>query len=135
MAKIQYTWNKVSSGDIISFMYKDKKGQNLSRTILVLEPNINELLHGLQLEVANIPTNPEIHNVLKLAGQTEIIDESKNIFRVDIDMNTQKLYNKMKMIISKHNLYRTFSLLKAKSSVVYLDDLKLPTNFVKGLTK
>ncbi len=116
-------------------MYKDKKGQNLSRTILVLEPNINELLHGLQLEVANIPTNPEIHNVLKLAGQTEIIDESKNIFRVDIDMNTQKLYNKMKMIISKHNLYRTFSLLKAKSSVVYLDDLKLPINFVKGLTK
>ena len=58
-------------------MYKTKKGENLSRTVLVLEPNINNLIHGLQLEISNVPTNTEIHNVLKLAGKTEIIDEGK----------------------------------------------------------
>ena len=135
MAKAPYVWNKVSTGDIISFMYKTKKGENLSRTVLVLEPNINNLIHGLQLEISNVPTNTEIHNVLKLAGKTEIIDEGKEIYRVDIDMNTSSLYTKMKGIINKHKLYRTYSLEKAKSSLVYLDDLKLPINFVRGLTK
>ena len=79
MAKAPYVWNKVSTGDIISFMYKTKKGENLSRTVLVLEPNINNLIHGLQLEISNVPTNIEIPRILKLAGKTEIVDESKEI--------------------------------------------------------
>ena len=116
-------------------MYKTKKGENLSRTVLVLEPNINNLIHGLQLEISNVPTNIEIPRILKLAGKTEIVDESKQIYRVDIEMNTASLYTKMKNIINKHKLYRTYSLAKAKSSLVYLDDLKLPIDFVKGLTK
>ena len=135
MAKAPYAWNKVSTGDIISFMYKTKKGENLSRTVLVLEPNINNLIHGLQLEISNVPTNIEIPRILKLAGKTEIVDEGKEIYRVDIDMNTSSLYTKMKGIINKHKLYRTYSIAKAKSSLVYLDDLKLPISFVKGLTK
>ena len=135
MAKAPYVWNKVSTGDIISFMYKTKKGENLSRTVLVLEPNINNLIHGLQLEISNVPTNIEIPRILKLAGKTEIVDESKEIYRVDIEMNTASLYTKMKNIINKHKLYRTYSLAKAKSSLVYLDDLKLPINFVRGITK
>jgi|TARA_B100001778_G_scaffold326326_1_gene322854 hypothetical protein len=135
MAKAPYVWNKVSTGDIISFMYKTKKGENLSRTVLVLEPNINNLIHGLQLEISNVPTNIEIPRILKLAGKTEIVDEGKEIYRVDIDMNTASLYTKMKGIINKHKLYRTYSIAKAKSSLVYLDDLKLPIDFVKGLTK
>lgn len=135
MAKAPYVWNKVSTGDIISFMYKTKKGENLSRTVLVLEPNINNLIHGLQLEISNVPTNIEIPRILKLAGKTEIVDESKEIYRVDIEMNTASLYTKMKNIINKHKLYRTYSLAKAKSSLVYLDDLKLPIDFVRGITK
>ena len=135
MAKAPYVWNKVSTGDIISFMYKTKKGENLSRTVLVLEPNINNLIHGLQLEISNVPTNIEIPRILKLAGKTEIVDESKQIYRVDIEMNTSSLYTKMKNIINKHKLYRTYSLAKAKSSLVYLDDLKLPIDFVRGITK
>ena len=116
-------------------MYKTKKGENLSRTVLVLEPNINNLIHGLQLEISNVPTNIEIPRILKLAGKTEIVDESKEIYRVDIEMNTASLYTKMKNIINKHKLYRTYSLAKAKSSFVYLDDLKLPIDFVRGITK
>ena len=135
MAKAPYVWNKVSTGYIISFMYKTKKGENLSRTVLVLEPNINNLIHGLQLEISNVPTNIEIPRILKLAGKTEIVDESKEIYRVDIEMNTASLYTKMKNIINKHKLYRTYSLAKAKSSLVYLDDLKLPIDFVRGITK
>ena len=61
MAKLPYSWNKVSS-DIISFIYENREGRKLRRTILVLEPQlVNKaknpsskfLLHGIQLEVSN----------------------------------------------------------------------------------
>ena len=52
MAKLRYSWNKVSTGDIISFTYNRKR-----RTVLVISPNYKltksdgskvELMSGLQ---------------------------------------------------------------------------------------
>ena len=40
MAKLPYSWTKVSSGDIISFIYENKEGRKLRRTILVLDPKL-----------------------------------------------------------------------------------------------
>ena len=56
MAKLPYTWAKVSRGDIVSFIYQSKDGKRLRRTILVLEPKLKGLVHGIQLEISNIPT-------------------------------------------------------------------------------
>ena len=133
MAKLPYTWTKVQRGDIISFIYQNKEGRRLRRTILVLEPKLKNLVHGIQLEVSNIPTNPEIKKILESAGKTEIVDEDKKIYRVELDGKTQNVYKKLKTLIKRHGIYRTYSYDEARKSSVLLEDLKLPTQFLKGL--
>jgi hypothetical protein len=136
MGKKIYTWSEVSGGDVISFVYKTKDGNRLRRTVLVLEPSLNGLIHGLQLEISNVPTNLEIHNILKLAGKVEIVDESKDIYKVHFETaDTKAIYAKLKALISKHGLYRSYSLSKATKSSVFLEDLKLPTDFVEEIKK
>ena len=133
MAKLLYTWTKVQRGDIISFVYQNKEGRRLRRTILVLEPKLKNLVHGIQLEVSNIPTNPEIKKILESAGKTEIVDEDKKIYRVELDGKTQNVYKKLKTLIKRHGIYRTYSYDKARKSSVLLEDLKLPARFLKEL--
>ena len=133
MAKLLYTWTKVQRGDIISFIYQNKEGRRLRRTILVLEPKLKNLVHGIQLEISNIPTNPEIKKILESAGKTEIVDEDKKIYRVELDGKTQNVYKKLKTLIKRHGIYRTYSYDKARKSSVLLEDLKLPARFLKEL--
>ena len=135
MAKLAYSWNKVSAGDIISFAYKSSDGKRLRRTILVLEPKRKNLVHGIQLEVSNKPTNTEIKKILESAGTTQIVDGDKKIYRVILDGNAKQTYAKMKTLIKRHGIYRTYSYDKAKKSSVFLEDLRLPTQFVKELNE
>ena len=133
MAKLPYNWAKVSAGDIISFVYETKEGRRLRRTILVLEPNRKKLLHGIQLEISNVPTNREIKKLLEKAGKTEIIDENKKIYKVLLDGTSKAVYSRLKRLIKRHDIYRTYTLEKAKKSQVFLEDLRLPTQFVQEL--
>ena len=133
MAKLPYTWSKVDRGDIISFVYETKEGRRLRRTILVLEPDRKKLLHGIQLEVSNVATNRELKKLLEMAGKTEVVDEDKKIFRVELDGNSKQIYQKLKRLIKRHDIYRTYNLKKAKKSQVFLEDLRLPPSFVKEL--
>ena len=123
----------VSAGDIISFVYKNKKGSRLRRTILVLDAKRNDLIHGIQLEVSNVPTNTEIKKILETAGTTEIVDENKKIYRVSLDSNAKQTYSKMKTLIKRHGIYRTFKYDKARKSSVTLEDLRLPAQFLQEL--
>lgn len=133
MAKLPYNWAKVTAGDIISFVYETKEGRRLRRTILVLEPNRKKLLHGIQLEISNVPTNREIKKLLEKAGKTEIIDENKKIYKVLLDGTSKAIYSRLKRLIKRHDIYRTYTLEKAKKSQVFLEDLRLPTQFVEEL--
>ena len=133
MAKLPYSWNKVSAGDIISFIYESKDGKRLRRTLLVLDPKRKNLIHGIQLEISNIPTNTEIKKILEAAGTTEVVDGDKKIYRVILDGNAKQTYKKLKTLIKRHGIYRTYSYDKARRSTVMLEDLKLPTQFVKEL--
>ena len=133
MAKLPYSWTRVSAGDIISFVYENKEGRKLRRTILVLEPKRKNLIHGIQLEISNQPTNTQIKKILETAGTTQIVDETKKIYRVELDSNAKQTYNKMKTLIKRHGIYRTFSYAKARKSSVTLEDLRLPTQFVQEL--
>ena len=135
MSKLPYSWNKVGAGDIVSFVYESKDGKRLRRTILVLEPKRKNLIHGIQLEVSNIPTNTEIKKILESAGTPEIVDADKKIYRVSLDGNAKQTYTKMKTLIKRHGIYRTYSYDKAKKSSVFLEDLRLPTQFVKELNE
>ena len=133
MAKLPYSWTRVSAGDIISFVYENKEGRKLRRTILVLEPKRKNLIHGIQLEISNQPTNTQIKKILETAGTTQIVDETKKIYRVELDSNAKQTYNKMKTLKKRHGIYRTFSYDKARKSSVTLEDLRLPTQFVQEL--
>ena len=142
MAKLRYSWSKVSPGDIISFVYENKKGRRLRRTILVLDPKLRNkaknkssqnLLHGIQLEISNMPTNTEIKKILESAGTPEVVDGDKKIYRVMLGGNAKQIYKKMKTLIKRHGIYRTFNYDKARKSSVMLEDLKLPPTFVKEL--
>ena len=144
MAKIGYSWSRVKRGDIISFRYKNKEGKTLRRTILVLEPKLSNtaknpsskfLMHGIQLEVSNKTINAPnvIQNILESAGDVDVVDIDKEVYRVDLEKPTKAIYSNLKSLIKQHGIYRTYSLEKAKKSQVFLEDLKLPTIFVKEL--
>ena len=144
MAKIGYSWARVKRGDIISFRYKNKEGKTLRRTILVLEPKLSNtaknpsskfLMHGIQLEISNRSVNAPnvIQNILESAGVVDVVDEDKEVYRVDLEKPTKAIYSNLKSLIKQHGIYRTYSLEKAKKSQVFLDDLKLPSTFVKEL--
>ena len=144
MAKIGYSWARVKRGDIISFRYKNKEGKTLRRTILVLEPKLSNtaknpsskfLMNGIQLEISNRSVNAPnvIQNILESAGVVDVVDEDKEVYRVDLEKPTKAIYSNLKSLIKQHGIYRTYSLEKAKKSQVFLDDLKLPSTFVKEL--
>ena len=133
MAKLPYTWSKVSRGDIVSFIYVSNEGRRLRRTILVLEPKLKGLVHGIQLEVSNVPTNTEIKKILESAGTPEIVEADKKIYKVNLAGNSKRVYTKLKTLIKRHGIYRTYTYDKARKSQVFLEDLKLPIQFVKEL--
>ena len=142
MAKLPYSWTKVSSGDIISFIYENKEGRKLRRTILVLDPKLlnraknpssKYLVHGIQLEVSNQPTLLQMKTLLEQAGVREIVDAQKKIYRVRLESNARATYKKMRTIINKYGLYRSYNYDKARKSTVTLEDLRLPTQFIEEL--
>ena len=144
MGKLTYSWSRVKRGDIISFRYPNKEGRILRRSILVLEPKLtNEaknpsskfLIHGIQLEVSNQAVNaPNVmQNILETAGLVEVVDEDKQVYRVDIEEKTQQVYTSLKSLIKQHGIYRTYNYDKASKSQVFLEDLRLPPAYVKDL--
>jgi hypothetical protein len=144
MAKIGYSWSKVERGDIISFRYKNREGSTLRRTILVLEPKLSNtaknpsskfLIHGIQLEVSNRPTNASnvIQNILESAGDVDVVDIDKEVYRVDLTEPTKIIYTKLKSLVKQHGIYRTYNYDKATKSQVFLEDLKLQKTFVEEL--
>ena len=135
MAKLPYTWSKVSRGDIVSFIYVSNEGRRLRRTILVLEPKLKGLVHGIQLEVSNVPTNTEIKKILESAGTPEIVEADKKIYKVNLAGNSKRVYTKLKTLIKRHGIYRTYTYDKAKKSQVFLEDLKLPSQFIRELNE
>ena len=92
-------------------------------------------MHGIQLEISNRSVNaPNVmQNILESAGVVDVVDEDKEVYRVDLEKSTKAIYSNLKSLIKQHGIYRTYSLEKAKKSQVFLDDLKLPSTFVKEL--
>tara|TARA_R110002110_G_scaffold353663_1_gene563566 strand:- start:56 stop:502 length:447 start_codon:yes stop_codon:yes gene_type:complete len=144
MAKIGHSWSRVERGDIISFRYKNKEGSTLRRTILVLEPKLSNtaknpsskfLMHGIQLEVSNRPTNAPnvLQNILESAGDVDVVDIDKEVYRVDLTESTKIIYSKLKTLVKQHGIYRTYNYEKATKSQVFLEDLKLQKIFVEEL--
>jgi len=148
MAKLRYSWNKVTSGDIISFSYNKKR-----RTVLVISPSYKlrkndgsrvELMSGLQLETRDKRAAPKILTILKQLGTLQLVDEDNEIYRVNfdgrkLDPDKRKLASSVKLLVAnKNDLYRTYDYKKMRkeSALVFLDDLEsLPKRLLKETNK
>ena len=148
MAKLRYSWNEITSGDIISFKYNKKR-----RTVLVISPKYRitkvdnsrvELMSGLQLETRDNRAAPKIITILKQLGTLQLVDEENEIYRVNfdgrkLDADKRKLSSSVKLLVSnKNDLYRTYDYKKMRkeSPMVFLDDLEsLPRRLLKEAAK
>ena len=148
MSKLRYSWNKISSGDIISFNYN-----KIRRTVLVISPkyklikadkSITELMSGLQLETRDNRAAPKIITILKQLGTLQLVDEENEIYRVNfdgrkLDADKRKLASSVKLLVAnKNDLYRTYDYKKMRreSPMVFLDDLvSLPRRLLKEAAK
>ena len=63
------------------------------------------------------------------------MDEEANVYRVVITDKTQQTYNKLKTFIKKIGNFRTYNYQKVTRSQVFLEDLRLPNDFVEELLK
>ena len=114
MPKQIYTWNKVKTGDIISFRYKGKKPTGLLTSIIVLNPKFPYVrkdnttgfyLIGLKLESvglrALIEDKTTLVRLLKSIGTIKIVDAEDEIYRVEVTNvgylgTKEELYKKIK---------------------------------------
>jgi len=155
MAKQIYSWGQVTAGDIISFRYKplDELKPISLTTLLVLNPKLkytkksgelNFHLVGLKLEeritIPTIKSKPLLVALLLKTGEIEVIDEESGIFRVEIPGLTPRgaprnVYKKLRSIIQKNSLYRTYDYKQAKKSGVFLEPIVLPKKFVEVLVE
>ena len=148
MAKLRYSWERVSSGDIISFLYNKKR-----RTVLVISPKYNlikvdkskvQLMSGLQLETQDNRAAPNMVTILKQLGKLILVDEKKEIYRMDfdgrkLDADKRKISSSVKILVSdKNNLYRTYDYkkMRSESPMVMLDDIEsIPRRILKEAAK
>ena len=148
MAKLRYSWNKVASGDIISFRYNKKR-----RTVLVISPRYRiqkvdksrvELMSGLQLETQERRASQGIVKILKQLGRLVIVDDEQEIYKIVFDgrklnPDKRKLSGNIKELVSITNdLYRTYDYKKMRSESpnVMLDDLEtIPRRILKEASK
>ena len=156
MAKPLYHWNKIVSGDIISFRYN-----KLRRTVLVVSPrylykktdrSTVQLMSGLQLETQDQTATQGLLGVLKQLGNIVLVDEVNEIYKVEFDRrrldakrrnrrtgNPGWLSANIKILVTKkYDLFRTYDYLKMRkeSPSVFLDDLEsLPRKLLKEAAK
>ena len=148
MAKLRYSWNEITSGDIISFKYNKKR-----RTVLVISPKYRitkvdnsrvELMSGLQLETQEKRALPNMITVLKQLGKLVLVDEDNVIYRFSfdgrkLDSKKRKLSSTVKLLVSdKNDLYRTYDYkkMRSESPIVMLDDLEsIPRRILKEAAK
>ena len=153
MPKTVYTWGKVKPGDIISFRYKGEQPTGKLTTILVLNPRMPHIrkdktktfhLIGLKLEISGvIPTirnKPKLVQLLERIGELEVVDSESGIYRVNIKNVgprgvKQATYQKLKIHIERHSVYRTYDYREAKRSQVFLEPIVLPKEFREVLSE
>lgn len=145
MPKQIYSWDKVRTGDIISFKYP-YRGQSLSVTVVVLNPKFKVKsgfhLIGLKLEsqgsVPVIKDKNILQKLLSKLGKVRVVDFKDEIYKVVIEGTDSRgarkiTYDKIKRQVQKYNIYRTYNYDLARKSQVFLEPIELPELLIKEL--
>jgi len=132
-------WNQIQPGQIIKFTYKsmgDKRG--ISRVVLVLDPSYKykkkstgravKFVVGLELDTFIKPpiTKQKFEKLIKTLGGLsldegvkEVGDNPDKVIRQD---RTKNLYDSIKFVIEKQDLFRTYFLRECRKRRVFLLD-------------
>lgn len=147
MARIGTSWTRIQAGDVISFKYKNKRNNKLKeQTILVLNPKFastriaggkqEQVFHliGLKLAEQKVRTIREgakvVTQLFNKIGTIEAIDSQKDIYRVNLDKADlfwggakDTVYKKIRGLLGKEPIYRTYDYEEAKKSAVFYESL------------
>ena len=143
MSKVVHSWARVERGDIISFRYKGSDGQSTKRTLIVLERRLkhpktkNFLLHGIQLEVRNIPaikSQPVLIELFEEVGQPVKVDIDKKIIRLLVTDQNPQIYTKIKDVIKRYGIYRTYIYERASRVAVYKEPVKIDPKVLDAIS-
>ena len=153
MPKQIYTWCKVVTGDIISFRYKGKRSRGLLTTLLVLNPRLpftkkdgtkNFHLVGLKLEqsgtIPMVRNKPFLVQLLEKIGSIQFVSEEDQIYRLVIEnVGTRgarpAVYKEIKRLLKTYTVYRTYDLIEARKSQVFLEPISLPKDLREELSE
>ena len=153
MPKQIYTWGKVVTGDIISFRYKGKRSRGLLTTLLVLNPRLpftkkdgtkNFHLVGLKLEqsgtIPMVRNKPFLVQLLEKIGSIQFVSEEDQIYRLVIEnVGTRgarpAVYKEIKRLFKTYTVYRTYELIEARKSQVFLEPISLPKDLREELSE
>jgi hypothetical protein len=132
-------WNQIQPGQIIKFTYKsmgDKRG--ISRVVLVLDPSYKykkkstgravKFVVGLELDTFIKPpiTKQKFEKLIKTLGGLSLDEGVKEIGdnpdKVTKQDSTKNLYNSIKFVIEKQDLFRTYFLRECRKRRVFLLD-------------
>ena len=153
MPKQIYTWGKVVTGDIISFRYKGKRSRGLLTTLLVLNPRLpftkkdgtkNFHLVGLKLEqsgtIPMVRNKPFLVQLLEKIGSIQFVSEEDQIYRLVIEYVGTRgarpaVYKEIKRLLKTYTVYRTYDLIEARKSQVFLEPISLPKDLREELSE
>ena len=145
--KQPYNWNRVKTGDIISFRYKSKStGRTLVNSVLVLNPRLQVKLKdgtqtkhliGIKLEESNkisLRLTQRQVVLLEQIGNFIKIDDKNNLYKLEIDRKflmsdirgiRQEAYDKISKGLNIQGQYRTYDYMTAKKSAVFLEPIRV----------
>ena len=134
MSKKPYSWTKVERGDIISFRYQGSDGRSTKRSVIVLEKRLkhpksrNELLHGYQLDVRNVPairSESTLITLFEKIGTIKEVDKNDNIIKILVEGRSPQVYQRTQTLIKKYGIYRTYYYEKATRNQIFLEPVKI----------
>ena len=134
MSKKPYSWTKVERGDIISFRYQGSDGRSTKRSVIVLEKKLkhpksrNELLHGYQLDVRNVPairSESALITLFEKIGTIKEVDKDDNIIKILVEGRSPQVYSRTQNLIKKYGIYRTYYYEKATRNQIFLEPVKI----------
>tara|TARA_B100000287_G_scaffold359846_1_gene351986 strand:+ start:144 stop:575 length:432 start_codon:yes stop_codon:yes gene_type:complete len=134
MSKKPYSWAKVERGDIISFRYQGSDGRSTKRSVIVLEKRLkhpksrNELLHGYQLDVRNVPairSESTLITLFEKIGTIKEVDKNDNIIKILVEGRSPQVYSRTQNLIKKYGIYRTYYYEKATRNQIFLEPVKI----------
>ena len=133
MPNLKWQWDKVRTGQMITFRYHNK-----TRTVFVLNPklqlikkdgSITELLHGIQFEEDKIK-NLKLYEIIKVINNSGILGRlvvENNIQYYGVQIKDPiKAYEKLKLFLRDRGVYKTFTVKNIRRSKVFIDDYKFP---------